>query len=266
MSESRPIDPGDKLNLSLHDHCELRFLEFPEAASNAPANTGTDYRDMVLMSQSGEDPQYYILSHQTDPKGRLRYCISRYRSDPGKEGQFFSRGDTFIETDGCSDPAVPEEMADAILSGVPIPKHSSLYGWTDDGIVTELLNPRLGSDAPEIGLFPRVGIPEEAWSITTVKALYGGMFGDWFWQMRRDGKIVNLAPTLKESGELVVAGERCIAIGSTITSQDGWTLPSGTFASRPLHEAGTAPQPEEVLADDDSINLGEWFRRHSENF
>jgi hypothetical protein len=147
------------------DACNRLFSGYPLAVEHAGAAF------MVLIVPAGDVPRFYTLVRLRDGSCRLRLWRSR-------DGIMISPGTA----------ALPAGYEDVLGSGVPLPRHGSMFGWVAGGEVTALIcvNTRDANDALEFPVFavaPRAGTPESQWP-----PCYP-LFGAWFWAGQRGGRI-----------------------------------------------------------------------------
>src|SRR5271166_2760429 len=135
---------------SLYQACGERFAAYPLAVEAVDSVCS-----MVLLHQDGGEASFFILASERDA-GRPSYSVRRWRSSDG------------TRIDPGADTATPRVFADAILCGVPVPRHGSLMGWRDDeGTITALIafyaeyTPQ--SPVPSWAPMPRADTPETRW-------------------------------------------------------------------------------------------------------
>ena len=239
---------------SLFEACGDRFASYPLAVEPVGAASS-----MVLLHQDGGDARFFILTADHD-EGQPSYAVRRWRS-PG--GTRIGPG-----TGGM----VPEVFANAILHGVPVPRHGSLMGWDDGGTISALIavyaeyTPR--SPVPSWATMPRAGIPETQWPLFADEPL----LGPWFWEHYRAGRLISLDGLIAANPGGVfwadteaVLGSNCCAVAHDIRSPAGPTLRRGRYVYyRALQAGKPVPSLRSLLAGT-KIDLASRLRRPGHN-
>jgi hypothetical protein len=156
-------------------------------------------------------------------------------------------------------------VGDVIFDGVPFPQHGAMFGWRPDGgDVAALIQCSVKPEPQDPGFttMPRTDVPEAAWM-----PVARPRFGSWFWDYYRDGRIVDLAPLLGDTQDLVfwvdtisATGSGSIAVEMDLDSPDGWTLPRGVYVYYPVARDHRALSLDDLLADPGKVDLGPRFR------
>jgi hypothetical protein len=234
--------------MTLHERCSLLFDRYPLAVS--------DGRLMVLATPEGG---FHILA-------RIRRGWQMWPWSGGR--------DAFITPDADTAGA---EYADAVMRGIPLPRHESVFGWVDAWQVTALILPYT----------EMVWSPEAARPYFSVMAAEGGTrrqrapFAEStavaaaameFWDGYEAGRIADLTTVIGGSRDTVLwapadiagAGAAVLAVRRQLASgPGGWTLPAGVYVfSRVLHAGQPVPSLAEALAARDATDLGPRFRPH----
>ena len=156
----------------------------------------------------------------------------------------------------------------AVTHGIPIPRHGSLFGWNDGGIITALTaiytqyTPQ--TPQPVFTSMPFVDLPERQWPPYTGEPL----FGRWFWDSYEVGKFVSLATLIAATpGEVywvntkATLGSDCYAVARDVSSPGGYTLRRGRYVFYQALRAGMlVPSLTELLADSGKIDLAPRFQ------
>src|SRR5215475_6310677 len=163
---------------ALYKKCHDLFVGYPLAAT-AVNRDGRTISSMILMLENGDGARYFVLWHDCGIDGSP-YSLCRWRA-----------GD--IVAIGADGGAVPDEFVHAVTSGVPIPRHGSVFGWTRTDAVTALVvmyakySPALPE--PRWTVMPLADIPEPQWPPFTDECF----LGHWFWEHYEAGDIVSLS-------------------------------------------------------------------------
>jgi len=237
---------------SLYEACQGLFARFPLAARDV--GDGGAIRSMVLMLPDGNEPRFFELA-QTCGEGIPLYSLGLWPAgdavDVGPDGK-----------------AVPAALADAVLSGVPLPRHGSLFGCADGYAFSALLIVYTDSGPtrplPSWSAMPLAGLPESRWPPFAGPRL----FGPWFWDAYQAGIVVALDDLMARSPGSVfwvntqaVLGSDCCAVARDLTDPLGRTLRRGRYVySEALRSGHTVPSLTALLADPDKVDLAPRFR------
>jgi hypothetical protein len=239
---------------SLYKACSELFADYPLAAATDEC-TGT-VAGMVILSQDQGELEFFVLSQQRDEAG-VFFSIS-----PWPAGE-----NVIIEDDEA--PAVPDAMATAIASGVPIPRHGSLLGWRSEDSITALIAiySEYTSDCPQPRwtVMPRDGLRHDQWPPFTDEIV----LGHWFWEYYKTGKIVLLDDLIGSTTATVfwidtqqTLGSDCCAIACDVISTQGFTLRRGCYVYyEALRIGGAVPPMKALLADANKVDLASRFNR-----
>ena len=205
---------------SPYETCMALFDGYPLAVETARRGV----RCMTLMVP-GTPPEFCVLASY--PKG---FCQLHYWHREG--------------TDITPGAAVPAWAAAVLAGGVPVPRAGSLFGYAVGEQITAVI-PVYGysEDHPEPSFspMPRAGISRDLWPPFTGEPA----IGRWFWDMVRDGRLVNLAPVVAgTSGAVfrvplespVPAG--CVAVTRDVTTPSGEVLGEGLYVYHADLDAG----------------------------
>src|SRR5215475_11179392 len=204
---------------------------------------------MVLLVRDGDDTRFFLLSQ-----------------DPGESTPFFRlrpwRGGAVVHI-GAGDRRFPDAVVRAILCGVPIPKHGSLFGWKAADSVTAVIafyaDYAPAFPLPSWAVMPLVDIPEAQWPPFTGEPF----FGQWFWEHHSGRSIVSLDGLIAETPGTVfwvhtaaILGWDSCAVARDIRSREGYTLLQGCYAYyRALQMRKPVPSLGSLLADDGKTDL-----------
>jgi hypothetical protein len=240
------------VSTSLYGACEEMFTGYPLAVETA----GNDkiLRAMILMVAAGTGgAEFFVLAYEDDSGGSSFRLHQRGAAAPA----------VLIETDGGTrDPAAAQ---DVLARGVPLPRHGSLFGWQQDGVVTVLIATYTDYSPehpePTWSALPLAGIPESAWP-----SFIGEEFGRWFWEHLQAGKIVNLAVAVAQARQMIfwvpdgTSGAGCIVVRDDLAGENGSVLPRGRYVySEDLRAGLPVPPLEDLLADPGKTDLGPRF-------
>jgi hypothetical protein len=236
----------------LYQACAHLFADYPLAVETFEAEGDLDAESRMVLILPGPDPEFFVLTRFDDDRP------PQYRVHPWK-----GQGGTDIST--VSAGVVPDDVAQVIAEGVPLPRDGSLFGWLDQGTVVALICVYAGPDIeqPQFSTMPRIGTPEATWTAATQP-----LFGSWFWDCCREGRLVNLAPFVGGTQNFVFWVDTIATLGSSVaavemdlSAPDGWVLPHGVYAHYPLIKAGkSVPSLDALLADPGKVDLGPRFR------
>lgn len=191
---------------------------------------------MVLMAPGDGRPRFFILSQE---------------STAGKPFSLFpwrAPGTTVIIRGPGS---LPDEAAEALACGVPIPPHGSIFGWAAGSAVTALVfayaryTPQ--SPVPGWSVLPCLEVPRGQWPPRSYKKV----LGRWFWQYVRAGAVLDLrddiaaAPgALLWSGAAQLPDSECCAVARDVALTGGLRLPAGRYVP---YQAALADVPIPAL-------------------
>jgi hypothetical protein len=239
---------------SLYEECQELFANYPLAVK-AINNSGT-IRSMVLMLRDSNDVGFFVLSND-DGDGAPLYSLC-----PWPTGDI-----TYIEADGGA--RVPDVFANVVTRGVPLPRHGSIFGWTEKDTVTALVviytEYEPDRPLPRWTVMPLAGTPEPQWPPFTGRRL----FGYWFWEQYRTGRTVSLDRLIAETPDTVfwvntqaILGSDCCAVAHDIGSPERYMLRQGCYVySEALRAGELVPSLAALLADTGKTDLAPRFRR-----
>jgi hypothetical protein len=238
---------------SLYNACGALFASYP-LATRVVDWRGT-MRSMVLMLRDDDDAGFFVLTYDCG-EGRPYYSLSPWHAG----------GVINIEADGG---AVPDWAVSAVIRGIPIPRHGSLFGWRRREAVTALI-PAYAKYTPACpepawAVMPLTGTPEAQWPPFTGELL----LGSWFWDHYRAGSIVSLGGLIAGTPDTVfwldtqaILGGNCCAVARDIRSREGYTLRRGAYVYYEALRAGKPVPPLDVLlSDPGKTDLAPRFRR-----
>ena len=238
---------------SLYKVCYERFADYPLAVK-AVDRSGS-MRSMVLMLQGPNDAGFFILSHDFGKDRPLFWLWS------------WPAGSVVEIEDGSDD--IPDAAMNAVLRGVPIPRHGSLLGWTCEGVISALIAvyAEYAPERPEPGwaIMPLAGTSQAQWPPFTGERL----FGHWSWKHYRARDIVSLDGLVAETPDTVfwvdtkaILGSDCCAVAHDVISPERYVLRRGSYVYYQALQAGPpAPSLVTLLADPGKIDLANRFQR-----
>lgn len=239
---------------SRYEACQELFASYPIAA-RAVGHSGA-IRSIVLMLRDGDDARFFVLSQNCDNG------VPLYSLWPWPAGDIVD-----IEADGSA--LIPDAVVNVVTCGVPLPRHGSIFGWTERDAITALVviytEYEPARPLPRWTVMPHAGISEPQWPPFTGKPL----FGQWFWEHYRAGRIVPLDGLIAETPNTVywvntqaILGSDCCAVARDVRSLERHTLRRGRYVYSEVLRAG-APIPSltALLADTGKIDLAPRFRR-----
>lgn len=237
---------------NMYDACYELFSGYP-LAIEVNNRSGSRVESMVLMLQDDDGPRFFRLSYESS-EGRP-YCSLH---------SWGTRDAVNIGADGTA--AVPDVIVKALAHGFPLPKNNSLFGWIDRGIITTLIAfYTTGTPRPRFAPMPFANLPEPRWP-------YAGepLFGRWFWDGYRAGKVIHLDGLIAGNPRTVywvdgdttaMLGSGCFAVARDLRSPGAPALPRGRYvycealrADIPVPPLGT------LLADRRKIDLAPRLR------
>jgi hypothetical protein len=240
---------------SLDEACQELFAGYPLAARTVN-NSGTIH-SMVLMLVDSDDVRFFVLSYDCSA-GTPVYSLY-----PWPTGDIVD-----IEADR-STPIPDVVMKAAVTRGVPLPRHGSIFGWTESEAITALVviytEYAPVRPLPRWTVMPLAGIPEPDWPPFTSKRL----FGHWFWEYYRVGSIVSLDNLIAETPDTVFwvntqknLGSDCCAVARDVEGPEGHTLRRGRYVySEALRSGKPIPSLTELLANTGKTDLAARFQR-----
>jgi hypothetical protein len=211
-------------------------------------------QSMVLMLADGADISFFVLV-QDCGDGRPAYTIIPWHAE----------GPVTIESDGGD---VPDLAASAVMRGVPIPRHGSLFGWICGEPVTALIvvyaSYTPDRPVPTWSVMPLAETAEAQWPPFTDEHL----FGHWFWDHHQAGTIINLGDAIAATAETVfwlgtyaALGSDCCVVACDVKAQEGHILRRGTYVDSATLRADVAvPTTAELLAHADKTDLAPRFQ------
>lgn len=237
---------------SLYEVCQELFSRYPSALRVSGQDRSV--LSMVLMLADGAEPRFFVLSHDCDD-GWCGYSIG-----PWPTGDF-----TDIEPDG--DAQVSDAVMMALTSGIPLPRHGSMFGWAHQHAITALIviytdyNP--ARPLPRWTVMPLAGTPEPRWPPFTGRPF----FGSWFWDHYWAGSIVPLDSLIAETPDTIfwvntraMLGSDCCAVAYDSTSAERDTLKRGRYIYSEVLRAGAqVPSLKELLAEPGKVDLSTRF-------
>jgi hypothetical protein len=234
-----------------HSACARLFREYPLAVEPGDLEGELHLITLMVIRESG--PEFYLLTRQVDSE--VIYSLTSW--------------DDSDRADIDSGDKIPPDKMDVLLHAVPLPRDGSLFGALRGQEVTGLLqvgtHPLPGSPEPRFSVLVPAGTPRGQWP----PAASEGLFGSWFWDGCKAGRIVDLAPVIAATENTVIAvpADGIPGAGGYLTvvrvplSGGRWTLPAGVYAYKDAVAAGTRiPPADKALASPGLIDLGPRFR------
>lgn len=238
----------------LGQECYKLFSSYPLAVS--PVNHSGTVQSMILMLREGCDTEFFVLSRDYNG-GQSSYSLFPWPSE--------------MEPDigmGKLDP--PDAAVKVLTWGIPVPRHGSLWGWTELGQVAALVaiyaKCAPASPKPYWTVMPLAGSPEAQWPPFTE----GPDFGQWFWKHHRAGNISSLRSLIAATADTVfwadtkaVLGSDCCVVARDLRSPEGYVLPRGRYV---YYEALQAGKPvaslRTLLTATEKIDLATRFQQY----
>jgi hypothetical protein len=239
---------------SLFEACGELFGSFPQAVRNV--GVGSTIRSMVLLVRDGDDARFFVLAQHQGEGGPV------YSLRPWPAGDAI-----YIDAAGVA--SVPDGVASAVMRGVPLPRHGSIFGWADqaafEALIVTYTDSVPGRPLPRWSVMPLAGRPESRWPSFTSTAF----FGQWFWDDFRAGSIVLLDHLISETPDSIfwvntqaILGSDCCAVARDIQSPDGHVLRRGRYVySEALRLGSAVPSLTALLADPGKLDMAPRFRR-----
>jgi hypothetical protein len=231
---------------TMHERCGDLLAAYPLALS--------DHNTMVLMTAEGREAKFFILNCAS---GRGCYQLLPWRTR-----------DVFdIDAETWD---IPAWVTDVITHGVPLPRHGSMFGWKCGKDIAALTVAYTQYEpehpVPNFMLMPLVGLPESQWPPFAGEHL----FGQWFWDHHRAGRLVSVAGLIAGSRDTVfwVAPEGAtagsVAVRAAVSGKCG-TLQRGVYAYQgDLRARKPGRSLDVLLADPGKTDLAPRFRRMAE--
>lgn len=209
---------------------------------------------MLLAVRESDDAAFFIVSRDSRDD-RDHFSVRRWRT-PGVMGIEAGEG-------GISDAAV-----NAVMNGVPVPRHGSLFGWKPGQAITSLMvvytryTPEY--QQPSWLVLPRAGTSEGRWPPFAGERV----FGRWFWEFYWTGAIADLGHLIASASGTVfwvdaraAHGSHCCVVRRDVISPEGYTLPRGRYVYHlALREGRPVPSLEALLADPGRTDLSARFQ------
>lgn len=224
---------------SLQETCKNLFGGYPLAVEDVSGDG--EVRSIALILEDHGEPEFFNLCWW-----------------PGN-----ARGEFMLDC-WCAGQVADGEVVAILARAVPLPCDGSLFGWVDHGEVSALISVRTEYDpahqVPGWSLLPRTDAAQ--WPPFAGEHL----FGRWFWDHYRAGRIVDLAGLVEASPASVFwvlpagAGAGCYAVARSLTSPGGWSLPQGRYVyHKPLSSGEPVPSLGDLLADPSAADLAPLF-------
>lgn len=238
---------------SAYDRCADLFAAYPLAVQCVDWSGAL--HSMVLIVRDGDSADFFTLARD-DSESKPFYSLVPWRPDSPR---------VYVEADGS---AVCQATATVLNRGIPLPRHGSLFGWLPGNEVTALiaLYTKYSPEYPEPNwaVMPRVGIPARAWPPFADERL----FGSWFWEHYRAGRLVSLAALIATSPGTVfwvdteaMLGWDCCVVRRDIQSDAGHVLPRGCYLYyEALRRGVDVPSPDTLLAKLSATDLAPRLR------
>jgi len=251
--QNPPLDEAER-DPSPYEACQELFSRYPLALRVSGQDSSV--RSMVLMLADGGEPRFFVLSHDCD-NGWCGYSI----------GPWPTGDSTDIEPGG--DAHVPGAVTTALNSGIPLPRHGSMFGWTHQHAITALIVIYTDYDSarplPRWTVMPLAGTPEPHWPPFTGRPFFGSWFWDYYWAggiVPLDSLIAETPDTIFWVNTRVMLGSDCCAVAYDSTSAERDTLKRGCYVySEVLRACAQIPSLKELLAEPDKVDLSTRFQR-----
>ena len=233
----------------LYQQCRQFFVGYPLAVACDDA-----VRSMVLLLTGGSDIRSFVLSEHSGARPP-RYSVGSWPT-----------GDPIVISEDRSI-AAPAMVVNALTHGIPMPRHGSLFGWRHRERVTAMVaiyaKYAEASPLPGWSLMPLAGIPFSRWP----PFAHEHLFGPWFWEHQRAGRIVSLDGLIARTADIVfwahteaILGSGCCVVACDVQSPDGYTLPRGCYVHHQALRAGKpVPSLQALLADAATTDLAGRF-------
>lgn len=240
-------------SFSVHGICHGLFTRYPSAVRLASPDSSL--RSMVLMVRKRDDAKFFVLSRHQDGEA------AHYSLSPWPTGAAVP-----IQTDGAP---VPHIITDAVIRGIPLPRHGSMFGWGRSDSITAMVvcytDYEPTRPLPRWSVMPLAGTAERQWPPFTRQRF----FGRWFWEYLRAGDLVPLDRLIAETPDTVFwaetwadLGSDCCVVARDITWPDGRRLRCGCYVySELLRQATVIPSLPTLLAEADKTDLAPQFSR-----
>ena len=238
--------------VSLYQICKRLFNDYPLAVRAADGNGSS--RSMVLMAGEGDDVEFCVLSHDCSDS-ELPYSVRPWPS--GREVHITPKGGIDI----------PEAVAGALINGIPLPRHGSVFGWTENGTITALVVFYTEYDPartlPRWSVMPMAGMPESRWP----PFIGERVFGKWFWGYCQNRATAPLDGLIARNPDAVfwvdaraTIGSDCCVVARDLARPEHYLLPRGRYIySETLRSGQPLPSFRELLAYSGKVDLSTRF-------
>lgn len=236
--------------------CQQKFARHPHAIRMFRSD-GHVIHEMVIMLRDGDVVDFRVLERHSIGSARF-YCLYPW---PDGEAVMISR-----------DEPVSPAAAEAVIQGVPLPQHGSLFGWSNGDSFTALIpaytDPTATSSLPSWSVMPLADSPENQWPPFAGERY----FGEWFWDDLQAGHLVSLATLVARTTDTVFWADTKSSLGSDtcvvakdVTGADGLTLRRGAYVyAGVLRSHLSIPSLADLLADPTTVDIAEYFARPDE--
>jgi hypothetical protein len=243
---------------SLYQACTELFTRYPLAARAVDRDGAV--RLMVLMLRDCDDVSFFWLSRQRRDSGSLSYSLVPW---PGG----------YVVDIEANDARVPDVATNAVLRGIPLPRHGSLFGWLGKDNIPVVVgcdtDSELAEQNPHWSVMARVGSPQSQWPPFTGEQF----FGSWFWEYYRAGNLVSLDSLVFQTPGTVfwvhtqaIIGSDCFAVARDIEGPSGHTLQRGRYVDIGVLQAAIAVPPlSTLLADRPKVDLAPRFEQYAKD-
>jgi hypothetical protein len=233
--------------------CQQKFTDHVHAIRPC-RREGHLIQEMVLISRHEDEFDFSVLTRHGDGPATF-YSLCSW---PDGDGNTVIIG---------HDEAISLAAAEVLTGGVPLPRHGSLFGWSDGDAFTALIPAYTDATAtsalPSWSVMPLAGIAETQWP-PFVDERY---FGAWFWDDLRAGRLVSLATLVAETPDTVFWADTKNSLGSDtcvvardVANAESPMLRRGAYVYAGALRAGLPiPSLADLLADVDTIDIAEFF-------
>jgi hypothetical protein len=237
---------------SLYNRCQDTFADYPAAVSSVDDTCTAS--SIILMLRVGGDDRFFMLTCDRSESRPVFYIRP-----------WHGRGTVGIKADGKG--IIPDILAEALISGIPIPRDGSMFAWRHGTEVTALIaiyaKYTPSHPQPSWAVMPRADISRALWPPFTGERI----FGNWFWEHLRDERIFSLEELITDNPGTVfwvdiefALSHGCCAVAQSIVAENGYILRSGCYAYYEELKVGShLPTLDALMADSGRIDLAPRF-------
>lgn len=231
--------------------CRQKFADHPLAVRPLRLD-GQLIREMILIQRREDEVDFSVLQQHGDGPAAI------YSLSPWPDGDAVTIS---------HDESISSGVAEVVADGVPLPRHGSLFGWSNGEAFTTLIpaytDPTVTSSLPSWSVMPLAGSRETEWPPFVNEPYLGG----WFWDYLRAGRLVSLATFVAETPDTIfwadtksILGSDTCVVARDVVKTEGPALRRGAYVyARALRARLSVPPLADLLAAPATVDIAEFF-------